>query len=529
MQPTSFSAVGHVLYLRVDAPAREPVGAEVANMEAEYLSWSLLPVVPGGARLHAGPDSPDGSAILEGCTNVWISAGTVATNYTLRAVFLPATEIDDEMALAVVAFSLDRSRAVMRSSSGATNLLTAASSDGALANWSVDPPDVLLGAGLSATGAASSFGPTAEGAGTVWVKPGDVVTNYTVTAIHPDHTNVTASADLVVADIALEPVTTERLADNRLYNPSSVPFGEYRRFKVKVEAAAGAVPDTDVEWELPPNVTLRPGLTGGRVVELTASEPGTNTVTVRIADLAGPPPQISFAGHTPTNIPVRFMIICRDNGTDPATTPQNCTNLVLGANRILEQVGISLTLQSVAFTNRQDWYAPDPDDGAIIGDLMSSMPPGDGFEAYMVNDLPTGTEPNDFYWGINSWGQGSALKEGALARVLAHELLHQCGLDDIYSVHPQTLQPHYLVRSVPDHLPADYTGAWNYYGNGLLHKGIIDRLLMGPGNENLVADLPLGTVSGIYIVSRLPSGAIYELGDVDVGFGQLDSPITGHQ
>lgn len=197
-------------------------------------------------------------------------------------------------------------------------------------------------------------------------------------------------------------------------------------------------------------------------------------------------------------------------------------------NRVLDQAGVRLVLDGIAHTNRQDWYAPDPDDGATIGDMMSALPPGNGFEVYMVNDLPTGTEPNEFYWGINC-RLGAAMKEGALARVLAHELLHQCGADDIYSVHPQTLQPHFLLRSLPGHLPADYTGAWNYYVDELLHKGVIDRLLMGPGNENLVADVPLGTVTGIYVLSRLPSGTIYDSGDVDVGFGQLDSPIAGHQ
>ncbi len=56
--------------------------------------WKIEPVLPDGARLHAST-SANGATALLGTSNLWISAGNIATNYTLTAIHPNATHIND--------------------------------------------------------------------------------------------------------------------------------------------------------------------------------------------------------------------------------------------------------------------------------------------------------------------------------------------------------------------------------------------------------------------------------------------------
>ncbi len=69
-------------------------------------NWKIEPVLPGGARLHAST-SANGATALQGATNLWISAGNIATNYTLTATHPKVTNILDTAEIWVIDIDLD--------------------------------------------------------------------------------------------------------------------------------------------------------------------------------------------------------------------------------------------------------------------------------------------------------------------------------------------------------------------------------------------------------------------------------------
>ena len=123
----------------------------------------------------------------------------------------------------VIAFDINRSRAVMKSHGPATNVFSVISSDGELPDWKIEPVNAVSGARISAT-ASGSYGGEAHGTTGIRVNPQQVATNYTITATHPVHTNIAQAAELVVADIVLEPITCETNSIGYTVNPSGVPM-----------------------------------------------------------------------------------------------------------------------------------------------------------------------------------------------------------------------------------------------------------------------------------------------------------------
>ena len=510
--------------MRTDATEREPVVATLLNMEVEDLAWALSPNLLNGARLHIGAASVDDETILSGIENVWLSAGSVATNYVLTAFHrLVGHTYGHPMIAAtshvgVLSFTLNRTRAVMKTQANPTNAFTVSASDGAQANWKLEPQSIFLGARLAAT-PNKVYASTVEGTNTVWVNPGESVTNYTVTATHPDYTNLTASATLVAADIRLEPITVERLSDERLYNPCGVPVGDSRKFRIDIEAAENALPDADILWSGDAGVSFPDG-ENGRMVSVTTSAAQVQTLSVDIADLIGPPPEISFKGISAQTIPVRFMVVVNEQGQSAATA-EHCTNLVADANLILDQVGITLALESVAFTNRYNWYSFNPLDTQNDIQLLSSLPTDAGFEVYIVDEI----EEFDgiLAWGLN-YSSGSVLKGTSEARTLAHEILHQCGTEDIYS-DSGGVSLSFSTTLVSSSLPHDYTGGQSYYANSTGQRNLVSRLLMTPGGF----DIPLGQIKGVGYLGTVSGVRYYEIRSLKVGLLDLDSPIQGHQ
>ena len=63
--------------------------------------WTIEPDLPDGARLFAAATGGTGGVALSGVSNVWVSAGGVATNYIVRAAHGVLTNAFDTAALAV--------------------------------------------------------------------------------------------------------------------------------------------------------------------------------------------------------------------------------------------------------------------------------------------------------------------------------------------------------------------------------------------------------------------------------------------
>ena len=405
----------------------------------------------------------------------------------------------------VIKFDLNRTRAVMKSHGPATNVFSVVSSDGQLADWEIAStgpigyPTYIFD---SLQAAENPFYSTSlAGAGEVYVMPGAPLRTMVV-ATHPLYTNITQTAELVVVDIKLEPITTATDVFNRTINPSGVPAdGGFGTFRIAVEPAEW-VPDADIEWVPydPTSVRFWNDNSNGREVEMGLYNGASQTVSVVINDLVHPAPEISFVGHNRRTIPVRFMVTCDRYGNYPAASATQCTNWVRDANAIFDQIGITLVLQSVAFTNRLEWWELDYTNNVVKAALRSSLTTDEGFEIYVIDHL------------VNSFDQISAFNspEGTIIQgttspsTLAHELGHQLGFLDIYNNGGQ-----YATNSVPDNLvsqawmPHDWTGdqSVSYYRHELRHWETLRRLLMygreSPGVASGI-DIPLGDIYGVW-------------------------------
>ena len=208
----------------------------------------------------------------------------------------------------------------------ATNVFSVVASDGSLADWKLMPSPPPLGAGI-ASGMNGFYSGQALETDTIWVQPNSYITNYTVTATHPVHTNITETAALVVADICLEPITTETNSAGLVYNPCSVPTGQYRDFKIKVEPQY-AIPDSHIKWV--GNASFRNGQDKGRIVGLSPNQ-ANQIVEIEIEGLVNAKPEINVTTTSSQTVPVRFMIVVNEQGV-PATTSDQCHAWVAGAN-----------------------------------------------------------------------------------------------------------------------------------------------------------------------------------------------------
>jgi len=121
---------------------------------------------------------------------------------------------------------------------------------------------------------------------------------------------------------------------------------------------------------------------------------------------------------------------------------------------------------------------------------------GNAVELYFVDTLE-GTAVG----GVR-WPEGIVIATGGDANVIAHEVLHDCGLEDIYTVeNPGGSDPNPVSGPVSEErIPADWGGG--YYPPGLAQRELITRLIMrsgGFGPEpplSVSVCLPRGTVYG---------------------------------
>jgi hypothetical protein len=208
--------------------------------------------------------------------------------------------------------------------------------------------------------------------------------------------------------------------------------------------------------------------------------------------------------------------------------------VIAGANRLLRQAAITLEWNgTISYTNRNDWYtlALPPDNvatnGSAIWQLMNCANNTGGIELYFVNNLVAPGGGNvPVASGFNVRGWGLALGNQATGHTLAHETLHECGLDDIYNGKGGL--------SVSGTVSADRMSAsdWGggYYPPGLTQADFNQgRLLMyGVGDSGGATsfDLPCGSVYGVGENAFPQTG--YFLGPVPVGRGGMDAGEPVH-
>jgi len=276
-----------------------------------------------------------------------------------------------------------------------------------------------------------------------------------------------------------------------------MPLGGTARFKVEV--AGGTVPDADITWTIKEGagrVAFAGGSTGPEVA-VTATSTGAFRLEVDIKGLVITPPHVRpyFTGtvYPAVNVPVTVWVV-KDEYGDPIRPLTTIPGLLADANKILWQRGLTLVqsgpchlLNNTNWLNHVNVLA---ETNAVIDAMMDSTNSmGNAVELYFVRTLDGKATA-----GVRR-PKGIAIASGVGSWAIAHEVLHDCGLEDIYIADDQG-NP--LLEPVAEQsIPADWGGG--YYNPWVLQHGLIKRLVMRSRfdlEEDAGVDLPSGDVRG---------------------------------
>jgi hypothetical protein len=301
-----------------------------------------------------------------------------------------------------------------------------------------------------------------------------------------------------VFELLAEPVTSGTDSSGHVYNPSGMPIGGTARFKISI--TDGVTQNGDITWTITAGASCASFVGGntGPEVAVHADASGGFMLEATINGITPPhvKPYFNCQIFPAVNVPVTVWIV-RDNlGTISSRDPATIPGLLADANKILWQKGITLVQNgSIHYVDNDAWLNPSTAGSANVANfdaLMDCSINTGGVELYFVQTI-TGESGGDLN-GIKRL-KGIAIASNGTSSTVAHEVLHACGLDDIY---PQLNRVSLPGVCTPGMLPSDWNGG--YYPSGLMQKFVIARLVMSPtGYTNVPlprADIPSGRVWG---------------------------------
>ena len=324
---------------------------------------------------------------------------------------------------------------------------------------------------------------------------------FTVKYELPGTTPSDVSTNLVFDAICIqsEPVTSELATGGFVYNPSGMPVGADDRFKIAIPDST--VPSADITWTVTygaGNVSFVNDNNTGPDIAVHADFVGDFTLEADVKGLVITPPNVSpcFSGKvlSAVTVPVTVWIV-KDGNNLPIRDPSTIPGLLTNANTILRQRGITLVQNGDAnILNETNWLhhvdvlstnAP-----SIDAMMNSTNSMGNAVELYFVQTLDGG----DLKGACRS--KGIAVASDGESVTIAHEVLHSCILEDIYTVDGQGI-PGPVSQ---DRIPSDWGGG--YYPPDLTQRELVGKLIMRSGgteedpDPSQRRDLPSGTVYG---------------------------------
>ncbi len=329
---------------------------------------------------------------------------------------------------------------------------------------------------------------------------------FTVTYTQPGAAPSSVSTNLAFEAVRIlaEPVTAETdPATGFVCNPGGMPLGGTGRFRIAV--AEGSVPDGEITWTVTEGaacVSLAGGDTGPEVA-VHGDAVGAFKLEADVKGLVITPPHVRpfFSGvvRPAVTVPVTVWIVRQTNGSYPARQEGDIPELLAGANRVLRQNGLTLAQSGqTRFADNDAWLNPSTATAEYdFDELMDSSANTGGVELYFVQTITSTKGLANGMWRA----KGIAVASGGTAGTIAHEVLHGCGLADIYPQIKVGSDP--IPLSLPDvcvpaMLPADW--GVGYYMPGQMQKFVVASLIMSPGGYGNVplprADVPSGWVWG---------------------------------
>ncbi len=325
---------------------------------------------------------------------------------------------------------------------------------------------------------------------------------YDHTGENEHDVHAAAAQAFQVIEVVKEAVTAERDASGHLYNPTAVPQGGTAKFRIKVNPP-GAVPENDIVWAVALGADRVSFVGGSRGREVTiqgsSDQSGTFSLEPIVTGVCLDPHPYFVGDVLPeTTIAATVWTVASAPGGPYPASAARVHTMVAEANKILRQAAMKVEWNgTLCTTNRADWYnlvitnrtiAPH-DPARQLVDIARNT---GGIEIYLLNSI---SYLNQAALGFNEYSRGIALSATASGNTLAHELLHQCGLKDIYNNNGAAVVAGPVAA---DRMHQDDWGG-GYYPQGLQQAGFNEgRLLMyGSGSSaSVAADIPHGSVYG---------------------------------
>ena len=240
---------------------------------------------------------------------------------------------------------------------------------------------------------------------------------------------------------------------------------------------------------------------------------------------------------TPTTAPVTVWIVRDNYGTNAPIAESAIQPIIDDANKILKQKALTLQWSGTAnYTNREEWLditdAMNPTN-VVLFSLLNCTNNTGGLEVYFTKTLKDGNADLggvNAYWGLALAKGDGPYEHGYSGHVLAHEIGHQCGLDDLYV--DMTNTP-LVVAGQPSssRLPRDW--GEGYYPKNLMQVDIIQRILMygvtSASTSYPGIDIPSGQVYGLcYTNAPVTGDKIWYLDMAKVGQSDISDQTPNH-
>ena len=227
---------------------------------------------------------------------------------------------------------------------------------------------------------------------------------------------------------------------------------------------------------------------------------------------------ILFAVYRSSGVPLDVYVLADDQGANPAAE-RSAFEVMLGqVNSVFSQVAMSFELRSYSIVSNTEWITVR--DRSTFLDMLDSCPSTNGIPVYVVVDI-NGPEN-----GLTLPEEGVCIEFQKGYVVLAHELGHMCGLEDVYATEFNIGDAGQPVKlSVRDEMartewqPHD----WGRYPVETTQGDLIARLLMNGHTTNSAVDITAGDVYGVRIESSTATqdGSVktqYSVGMAKIGF-----------